>query len=125
MSNNSLVLQMVEAGRFLSSTTAESISHMLSESTEHAITGVTRFWKEYYQKLFAVESLCNTLCPRGLGFFFFEGMELFSEYVWTTKPDFDLPELMNMNFLHVHEDDFHFLQEERQMRRSILFVGVR
>lgn len=57
-----------------------------------------------------------------------EGIELFSEYFWTSKPSlwdsaWELPEV---NYVIIEDEDLPFVVNQRvQRRKPILYIGVR
>ena len=131
MTNSSLVSQIQEAGDYLSARTkflkseAEILTQVLCERRDHTIANVTEFWKTYCENHTTLETLYSLVDDFVLSHVYCEGLELFSEYVWTLKPTFYEVDLLEADYPQVDDDGFHFMVEERVPRRSILFVGTR
>ena len=117
ITNNCLVSQLSEAGDFLMSTTqclkteAEVFSQLLNETQEHALAGMTELWN-------VMNEYGHLAC---------DGMELFSQYIWNTLPEFYEPALLDVNLFNIDDEDFFFVAEEPmpRRRRSMLYIGSR
>lgn len=117
ITNNCLVSQLSEAGDFLMSTTqclkteAEVFSQLLNETQEHALAGMTELWN-------VMNEYGHLAC---------DGMELFSQYIWNTLPEFYEPALLDVNLFNMDDEDFFFVAEEPMLRRrrSMLYIGSR
>lgn len=129
--NNSLVSQILEAGGYLSATTqsirseAEILSQLLCERRDHTLANVTEFWNCYCENHTTLETLYSLVNDCVLSHVKCEGLELFSEYIWTMRPKFYELDFLEMNYPQVDDDAFHFVEEERVPRRSVLFIGSR
>lgn len=131
VTSSSLVSQILEAGDFLSTTTqcikheAEILSQVLCERREHALAGVSEFWKTYHENQTTLEALYSLVNDHILSHLACEGIELFSQYVWTTRPEFYEQDFLEANLQYIDDEGFHFIAEERVPRRSILYIGSR
>lgn len=132
MANSSLVSQIFEAGDLLTSakqsikSEAEILSQLLYKRREYTLTSVSEFLKRYHENQTALETLYNLVNEHILSHLACEGVDLFLEYVWTTKPDFYEQDFLEANLQHIDDEGFHFMPEERQVpRRSILYIGAR
>ena len=131
ITNNYLVSHILEAGDYLSATTqtirseAEILSQLLYERRDHTLANVTEFWKDYCENHTTLETLCSLVNDCIFNHVNCEGLELFSEYLWTTRPIYYELDLLEMNYPQVDDDGFHFMVQERVPRRSILFIGTK
>ncbi|PFX20586.1 uncharacterized protein LOC111336707 [Stylophora pistillata] len=115
--NNCLVSQLSEAGDFLMSTTqcikteAEVLSQLLYETQEHALAGMAEFWN-------MMNEYSHLAC---------DGIELFSQYIWNTTPEFYEPALLDVNLFNMDDEDLLVVAEEPmpRRRRSMLYIGSR
>lgn len=132
VSNNSLVSSIVEAGDYLTATTksliseAEDLSNFFYQKRDHALANATEFWKTYCENHSTLETLHCLVDDFVLSHMSCEGLQLFSEYVWTMRPQLDEGDLIvEANNPQIDDDAFHFIAEVPVPRRSVLFVGQR
>lgn len=131
MANSSLVSQILEAGGLLTSATqsikneAEILSQLLCERREHTLAGVSEFLKRYHENETTLETLYSLVNEHILSHLALEGVELFSQFVWTMKPDFYEQDFLEANLQHIDDEGFHFMAEVQVPRRSILYIGAR
>ena len=92
-------------------TEAEVFSQLLNETQEHALAGMTELWN-------VMNEYGHLAC---------DGMELFSQYIWNTLPEFYEPALLDVNLFNMDDEDFFFVAEEPVLRRrrSMLYIGSR
>lgn len=129
MTSNYLVSHISEARGYLSATTqtirseAEILSQLLCERRDHTLANMTEFWQDYCENHTTLETLYSLVNDCIFNHVNCEGLELFLEYLWTTKPEYYELDLLAMNYPQVDDDGFHFMVQERVPRRSVLFIG--
>ena len=130
MANSSLVSQFTEAGDILTSATqtikneAETLSQILCERREHTLAGVSEFLKKHQNET-TLETMYSLVNDHILSPLACEGVELFSQYVWAMKPEFNEQDFLEANLQHIDDEGFHFMAEVQVPRRSILYIGAR
>ena len=132
VANNTLVSHILGAGNYLTATKqsikmeAEILSQLLCDRRDYTLACMTEFWKVYCENHTTLETLYSLMNDCVLRHIHCEGLELFSEYIWTSKPQYyDLDFLDMMNYPQIGDEGFHFIEEERVPRRSILYIGRR
>lgn len=134
VSNNALVSSIAEATDYFTATTKAlmsdvgDLSQLFNEKKDHALASATEFWKTYCENHTPLETLHCLVDDFVLSHISCEGLELFSEYVWAMRPQYGEPGFIIEANLPLVDDDafhFHFMDQDRIRRRSILFVGQR